>query len=277
MRRFRPTTIAVLATSAAICGIATLIWFVWAGPVPQPIPAVLVAHAGGGFAGETYSNSLEALDRNYTNGHRLFEIDLNWTTDEHLVLVHDWDNSFKKWFAAAGVQPSLKEFKTLKMKSDLTQMTLEDLYTWLRDHKYAYIVTDVKERNLAALRVIARTAGGLKRHFIPQIYHFSELGPVRGLGFENVIFTVYRSRATPDQVLSFGTTNDLFAITMPRKWALSFSLPQGLKRRGVFVYAHTVNSLDVWRDLRAAGVSGIYTDFLTPAEVGRTTVERLNR
>ena len=47
---------------------------------------------------------------------------------------------------------------------------------------------------------------------------------------------------------------------MPWKWALS--LPQELRKRGVFVYAHTVNSLDVWRELRDVGVSGIYTDFL---------------
>jgi hypothetical protein len=37
----------------------------------------------------------------------------------------------------------------------------------------------------------------------------------------------------------------------------------------VFVYAHTVNSLDVWRELRDVGVSGIYTDFLIPAEIAR--------
>ncbi len=75
--------------------------------------------------------------------------------------------------------------------------------------------------------------------------------------------------ATPSQVLSFGSDNDLFAVTMPWKWALSLSLPQELRKRGVFVYAHTVNSLDVWRELRDVGVSGIYTDFLIPAEIAR--------
>ena len=62
-------------------------------------------------------------------------------------------------------------------------------------------------------------------------------------------------------------------VTMPWEWALS--LPQELRKRGVFVYAHTVNSLDVWRELQGVGVSGIYTDFLTPAEIARVAaVER---
>ena len=60
-------------------------------------------------------------------------------------------------------------------------------------------------------------------------------------------------------------------VTMPWEWAL----PQELRKRGVFVYAHTVNSLDVWRELQGVGVSGIYTDFLTPAEIARVAaVER---
>ena len=93
---------------------------------------------------------------------------------------------------------------------------------------------------------------------------FLVLGRVRA-----VIFTMYRTRATPSQVLSFGSDNELFAVTMPRKWALSLPLPQELRKRGVFVYAHTVNSLDVWRELQGVGVSGIYTDFLIPAEIAR--------
>ncbi len=267
MRRLRSRNVSLLAVGTILSCVAALIWLIWAGPAPHPRPSALVAHAGGGIAGGTYSNSLEALEQSYTQGHRLFEVDLNWTSDAQLVLVHDWGESFKKWFADASVRPSLEEFKSMKMKDGLTPMALEDLYRWLRRHGDSYIVTDVKERNIDALQVIAQSAADLKKRFIPQIYQFSELDPVLALGFENVIFTAYRSRATPDQILSFGTRNDLFAVTMPRKWALSLSLPQEFKRRGVFVYAHTVNSLDVWRDLHAAGVSGIYTDFLTPAEI----------
>ncbi len=268
MRKSRSAKLALHAAAVAVSGLALLPGRVSVDP-SIPARPLLIARAGGGIAEGTYSNSQEALDQSYAKGHRRFEIDLNWTADTRLVLAHDWNGTFKKWFADADTPPSLEEFKLMEMKDGLTQMTLEDLYEWLRRHEDAYIVTDVKERNLDALRVIAETAGSLKERFIPQIYHFGELGSVRALGFENVIFTVYRTRATPGQVLSFGSNNDLFAVTMPWKWALSLSLPQELRKRGVFVYAHTVNSLDVWRELQDVGVSGIYTDFLNPAEIAR--------
>ena len=197
-------------------------------PRPHPARPPLIAHAGGGIAGVTYSNSREALDHSYGKGLRLFEIDLNWTTDGHLVLVHDWQDSSRDWFP------------------------------------------DVKNQNLDALRVIAATAGELEARFIPQIYDFSEFAPARGLGFEDVIFTVYRWKSTPLEVFSFGMRNELFAVTLPEKWALALPLARALEINGVFVYAHTVNSLDIWRELRAAGVSGIYTDYLTPADLERS-------
>ena len=49
-----------------------------------------IAHAGGQFNGATYTNSLEALDRNYGAGFRAFEIDLSFTSDGELVCLHDW-------------------------------------------------------------------------------------------------------------------------------------------------------------------------------------------
>ncbi|TDI98529.1 MAG: hypothetical protein E2O73_09110 [Deltaproteobacteria bacterium] len=223
MRKSRPAKLALHAAAVAVSGLALLPGRISVDP-SVPARPLLIVHAGGGIAEGTYSNSQEALDQSYAKGHRCFEIDLSWTTDARLVLAHDWDGSFKQWFADADTRPSLEAFKAMEMKDGLTQMTLEDLYEWLRRHEDAHIVTDVKAQNLVALRVIAKTAGSLKE-----------------------------------------------TVTMPWEWAL----PQELRKRGVFVYAHTVNSLDVWRELQGVGVSGIYTDFLTPAEIARVAaVER---
>ncbi len=51
-----------------------------------------LAHAGGEINGQRYTNSLEALNLNYSNGFRIFEIDIITTTDGHLVCAHDWDS-----------------------------------------------------------------------------------------------------------------------------------------------------------------------------------------
>jgi glycerophosphoryl diester phosphodiesterase len=48
-----------------------------------------VAHAGGGYKGQTYLNCLECFEENYQKGHRLFEFDLMMTSDDFVVAIHD--------------------------------------------------------------------------------------------------------------------------------------------------------------------------------------------
>ena len=49
-----------------------------------------IAHAAGGINGETYTNSLEALEKSVNNGYRLIELDLLVTSDNKLLAYHDW-------------------------------------------------------------------------------------------------------------------------------------------------------------------------------------------
>lgn len=46
------------------------------GSPPNHVP--LVAHAGGGFDGKKFTNSIQALDASYGAGHRFIEVDINW-------------------------------------------------------------------------------------------------------------------------------------------------------------------------------------------------------
>ena len=77
-----------------------------------PSNLLRIAHAGGQIENETYTNSLEALNANFKEGFRVFEIDFSWTTDTQLVCLHDWEQSFERSF---GVAPrgavSLQEFR----------------------------------------------------------------------------------------------------------------------------------------------------------------------
>ena len=52
-----------------------------------------IAHAAGSFDQNIYTNSLEALNENYKLGIKLFELDLNLTSDNIIVAVHNWS----KW------------------------------------------------------------------------------------------------------------------------------------------------------------------------------------
>lgn len=233
----------------------------------DPSHPVLIAHAAGEIEGRPGPNTREALDHNYARGHRYFEIDFCWTSDRHLVLIHDWQATFTTLFMDANEQPTLERFEFMNMKYGMTQMSLKSLYRWLSKHNDAYIITDVKDQNLAGLELIAMTAGNLKERFIPQIYGPSEFEPVKKLGFKDIILTLYRTTLTEAELLKFSSKYKLFAVTMSARKAFSFSRIQDLKQQGVFIYAHTINQTEVLKYLRKKGVYGIYTDRILPGDI----------
>ncbi len=222
-----------------------------------------IAHAGGVYKGILYSNSLEALEYNYTLGVRYFEIDFCWTKDRHLVAIHDWDKSLHRRFGiTTGRILTHKEFLGFKQSDNLTQISLEKLIQWIAIHPDAFVITDVKSGNFEALQFIANRYSHHLNNFIPQIYSYDEYEKVSHLGFKNIILTIYKLHLNPPEILSFVLKNKLFAVTMPWEIALQTDLPMQLNNSGTLTYAHTVNSLEKYNLLRAKGVYGIYSDTL---------------
>jgi len=223
-----------------------------------------VAHAAGGIRGLTYTNSLEALQYNYQKGFRFFEVDFEFTSDKELVLIHDWnlDNLNRLFYVEPRVY-LLREFKSFKMINGLTQMSLDNLASWMFKHADAYVITDIKSNNLEGLNKISNKYPNLKEHFIPQIYTFEEYAEVKKMGFENIILTLYASNYNDTQVIDFLNNHRVSALTM-QDYRVNKDFIAKLKKLGVFIYAHTVNDKRLKNQLKALGVDGFYTDFLGP-------------
>lgn len=248
-----------------------------AGPASGPAPASeqgrllagRIAHAGGAVDGRTYTNSIEALDRNYAAGFRFFEIDLLFTRDGKLVALHDWEDNFEKLFGR-GFAPPLSEAQFKRAVAEgvpgYRVPALDELLAWLAAHTDALLITDVKERNLEALSLIAAKRPRLRARIIPQIYRPDEYAPVRELGFETVIWTLYRHPAGDFGVVRALDGMDLFAVAMPAQRARQGRLAPHLSRLGVTVLAHTVNDPNALRRLKRLGVTEVFTDFLPPCE-----------
>ena len=231
----------------------------------SPAPPVFIAHAGGGYDGKTYTNSLEALEFNYGKGFRFFEIDFSWTSDGELVAIHDWDKSFRRRFGLPEpvAVPTKSEFLELKSPANLTQLSLEDVLKWTSEKKDAFIVTDVKDENLKALKKISEAFREYRKFVVPQVYSYREYDEAVGMGYEDVILTIYRMKLVPSELFYFARKNSPFAITMPWK-AAEAGLAYYLNRMNITVYAHTVNDLNHFNSLRQLGVFGVYTDFIVP-------------
>ena len=229
----------------------------------QVKPVEFVAHAGGYVDGIYASNSLQALEASYQRGLRFIELDFNWTSDNQLVVIHDWRATLDRLFTEHPQQYSLAQFKQLKMINNLTQLTLPELSDWLKRHRNAFIVTDIKQNNLKGLEQISQRYSVMRRQIIPQIYSFDEYDPAKGLGFDNLILTLYTADYSDDLLLEFLSTHPVLAVTMPISRAQT-GLPEKLDQLDIFVYAHTVNQKERVERLKAKDVDGFYTDLLKP-------------
>ncbi len=239
------------------------------GDPPESFTALRIAHAGGGIEGKTYTNSYQALDHNLQIGFVYFELDFVFTSDEQLVCLHDWNQSFGRAFGYQTNQKlSLKKMQELiSANTTWTNCTLDDLADWMLKNGAAHIVTDVKERNLKALSLIAKKLPDAHRRVIPQIYTPENYSAVKEMGFEQIIWTLYRYPHGESEVLNnIQNFRGAFAITMPESRAKT-SLPNALASEGIPTYVHTINSLEKADDyINRFGITNIYTDFLLPAQ-----------
>ncbi len=234
---------------------------------PKKFDMHRIAHAGGGIESRTYTNSYEALNYNLQRGFKLFELDFSFTNDGRIVCLHDWHSDFEHSFGfKTKAAVSYDEFKKLvKNKSKFNKCTLDGLAQWMKNHPSTIIVTDVKESNLNALATIVKTLPSANQRVIPQIYQPEHYLAVKKMGFEFIIWTLYRYSGNINDVLRrVDEFKGPFAITMPTTLART-TLPKNLSQRGIPTYVHTVNDhIEAKVFKEKYGVTEIYTDFLAP-------------
>jgi glycerophosphoryl diester phosphodiesterase len=236
--------------------------------------ADLIGHAGIGMPEATYSNSLEALDLAVARGFTKIEFDFQETSDGKLVAAHDWGQTYRELRPALstyavlatslfGKAPSHAEFMSAPLRGNLTPVDAPLLAAWLKRHPNVRIVTDVKGDNVAALRQLLDS--GIAGHqLVPQIYHRKELQAVRSLGFQDIIYTLYRDTSVSiPEAIEFARANKV-AVTMHGGRATRHILGE-FKKAGVPIYLHTVNDPQIAATFLSWGATGVYTDFLYKA------------
>lgn len=226
-----------------------------------------IAHAGGGLLNrDTYTNSLEALNYNLVRGFEFFEIDFSWTADGKLVCIHDWNHSFTKLFGyKIELPPTIEEFSKINKKfKQYTILTLVELKQWMDENKNIKIITDIKSNNIAALRIISKEIEDFETRIIPQIYQPNEYMDAKNLGYENIIWTLYKFSGDNSLVFSLVNNMQLFAVTMPTRRA-NAKLGIELQKKGIPTYVHTINSMEEFKMYQNnLGITEVYTDFLAP-------------
>ena len=207
------------------------------------------------------SNSREGLEQCAAAGARAVELDFNFTSDGQLACIHDWYPQYAEEIET-GVPPTLEEFLSYRIYGNFTSMWIGDVADWLRENPGVYVVTDIKDDNIAGCRAVAEYCPELKNRFIVQIYRAQEYEPVRELGFDYVVYTLYAldwNTKTDWRALGeFAKSHPLVGFTFSYELCSVEGYVEGMLSTGVPLYVHTVNEGE--ETYFAMGFSGIYTD-----------------
>ena len=231
-----------------------------------------IVHAGGqldnGDEEIAYTNSYDTLDNLYSYGNRVSEFDFLYTSDGEIVCAHNEKESWARGFPFSEA-PALDEFLSSKSFEAFTPMSLAMLADYMEKHKDLLIVTDVKDDNVQFCEYLKSEYSKLMPQFIIQIYHEDEYEPIRNMGFENIIYTLYKAygeELEPERLNNFLKDHDLTGVTFRGSWVEEFpEIYNAIASGGVPMYVHTGNDKKTMEEMFGRGISGIYTDVVDPS------------
>lgn len=234
-----------------------------------------VVHGGGILSGYnlygeetefTCSNSREGLQQCAESGCRFIETDFNFTSDGHLVCLHDWYHMYADEIET-GTPLSLDEFLDVKIYRQYDSIWLGDIATFLRENKKTYIVTDIKDRNVEGLKAISEYCPDLMNRFIVQIYSEDEYSDVSSLGYKNILYTLYRlnwdEKHDFETIKDFVSKNKIDGIVFSYELCSEEGYIESMLKTGVPLFVHTVDNTSEMKELFDSGITGIYTNTLS--------------
>ena len=227
-----------------------------------------IVHAGGALKTQggdevTYSNSLDALRNMYDAGNRFCEIDIREASDGVLICAHGDEAHLTN---GSDLRPDTgsAEFLSVRLFGEFQPMTVEMLADFMRKHPDLYIITDAQGDNLEISRKLALGWQDLRDRFIIQIYHETEYEPIREMGFQSIIYTLYRAENEERnlwRIAHFAERHELVGITIQKEQFYSSKNRIAMAHCGVPFMFHTVDNPDeINAMLRQPYVCAVYTN-----------------
>lgn len=246
----------------------------------------VMAHALGGIDNYDYTNSYEALVENYNEGTRLFEIDLEKSSDGDIVLTHTWADFRTKYTDIGGDEYSplsTEEFKNAKIYGKYTPLTFKELLEIMNEVPDFTVIVDSKTFDVDSTNTmyqdmvneINEINPDLVKRFVPQAYTPDIYDTLdQNFDFDKIIFTLYHYYVDSDGEKIYQFVNDrkvpVVVMHMDNEWATkvitdiySYASMQGNQDK-FKIYIHTVNDMNKANQIiNDYHFFGVYSDFIT--------------
>ena len=237
--------------------------------VPWYATSRLIYHAGGEVKGFSYTNSMEAIKQTLEQGNRLLEIDFLFTSDGHLVCLHEWKN-----LQGLSRPCTLEKFLSLQMYYQFTPITAEDVIVFMREYTDMYLIIDTKEPD--ALSVVGELlrlcdyAPEIASRFVIQLYDSgikARCMDLYAFSDDNFLFTAYKFGPNRvSDILNLCMEENIRIVTVPYgSW--DKATVQRFTDAGCLVFEHTVNYTSMTDNGLSRGIYGFYTDSLQETDL----------
>lgn len=244
----------------------------------------VVAHALGAIDGYDYTNTKEAFEYHYSQGTRVFEIDLQQTSDGKFALVHEWDQYHDKLIdvECSWIVDSTT-FKENLIYGKYTPLLLDDILSFTQEYCDVYWIIDSKTFDIVSTQAfyesfieqVSSVDGKLLSHFIPQAYSpdiYNEIDSFEA--FDDIIFTLYAYYADHDgwQAYEFIKEKNITVVVMHMNDDWAIRVIEDIRDYAYYdnylenlrIYIHTIDDFNTADYIvNQEGFDGIYSDEIT--------------
>lgn len=229
-----------------------------------------IGHALYGIDGCDYVNSSDSLEYGYSKGIRVMEVDLLYTSDNELVVNHDWEY---------GIIKTYDEFMNNKIYGKYSPIDMKMLVNYMIKYRDLYLVIDTKEDSynednyLNLYRDLIDYCKNLDENILDriiiQIYDYDMYSEIDKMyHFDNYIFSIYKlvDKFNILQLVHFCISNNIDVIGIPKGFIdggiIKDNFIKFMKGKNIKLYVYTINNDVKYREYLSMGIDGIYTDFL---------------
>ncbi|MCK9217314.1 MAG: sulfatase-like hydrolase/transferase [Firmicutes bacterium] len=172
-------------------------------------------------------NSKEALNKCIEGGYKFIQLDLEWVEGEKPKFL------------------------------GLAQMTMDDLMIWILNHKDIYVVINIKNDNVEALRYIKDNYPEATLRIIPEINKIDEFIPIQGFGYTNIILALHQYGYKPKELMDFVKRHEIYAVAIPIEM-MKTEVMYRLKQENIFIYTYATGNMGYMKELKEEGIDGFY-------------------
>lgn len=230
----------------------------------------IIAHALGGIDGKTYTNSLEAFEKSYANGIRLYDADLKSTSDGIYVLRHSWDDDIGTFYSSGKI-PTYKEFINMRIYGKYTPLSLKDFINIMGEYPDIYVAFDTTNNDLKeSFEAIVNTAKEENLEYvldrvIVSFYQYEDFYQIKEIyPFKNYAIRYYPNNPKDyDELLEFCLENNIRTVNIMSNYLIGDTRWKNLLDNGIYIFVAVIDDKIYYQSLISEGINGIVSNYVT--------------